>query len=245
MKKFALFKKEKTTWSDKHSLYYHTKQYSDVKESTKHFLCFLNKNVVFTPNCKVIDVGCGAGAATHYISRNLHNVEVIGIDLSKELIKIAKSRSDNGTKFMVGDILRLPLMSDVDGVFSIHTLMCLPNFQKPVKEILTKLRPDWFAISSLFYPGEIESINLLTENLKNRSVFYNTYSIPELNRFVNKYGYSVKIYEPFNIDIDIPPSDDLNNLGTYTVSMQDSDKKLQISGPALMSWYFVLISKNS
>jgi SAM-dependent methyltransferase len=245
MKILDFFKKKKTTWSDEHSLQYHTKQYYEVKESTKHFLYFLQNNVVFPPNSKIIDVGCGAGAATNYIASNLQNVEFTGIDSNAEVIKIAQTHSTNRTKFFVGDILKLPFMNDVFGVISIHTLMCLPNFQKPIEEILTKLKPHWLAISSLFYPGEIGSITLLTENLRNRSVFYNTYSIPELNRFVHKFGYSVKIYQPFNISLDIPSDKNLDYLSTYTVSIKDSKEKLQISGPHLMNWYFVLIIKES
>jgi SAM-dependent methyltransferase len=246
MQKPILSMQEQTSWADEASLKYHLKQYEEVKESTQLFLDFIKNNVVINSNNIIIDLGCGAGGATKYISANLPQSEIIGIDSSPELIDIANSMRNPNCFYQVGDFLNLHSMDSVQGVYSIHTLMCLPEFQQPVEQVLTKLKPHWFAISSLFYRGEIQSITILTENKKNRSVYYNTYSIPELNRFVNRFGYSVSSIERFDISFDLPPIIDSDFLGTYTVALKENEDaaRLQISGPMLMNWYFVLISKN-
>ena len=138
-------------------------------------------------------------------------------------------------------------MDEINGVYSIHTLMCLSEFENPVEQVLLKIKPNWFAISSLFYPGEISATTLITENNKQRSVFYNTYSIPEVDRFVRNFGYKVSKYESFEIPFDIAPSGNIDALGTYTMRTFEpsGSKRIQISGPVLMNWYFVMIVKNS
>lgn len=237
--------KEQTTWEDDASLEYHLKQYNEVKESTKAFLHYIQNNPEICLSGKIIDLGCGAGAATNYISSRLIQSQIIGIDSSSKLIDIANSRSLQNSFFQVGDCMNLPEMDEINGAYSIHTLMCLPEFEKPLEQVLTKLKPNWFAISSLFYPGEISAITLITENNKQRSVFYNTYSIPEIDRFISKFGYKVSSYERFEIPFDIERSGNPDLLGTYTIKSLENEesKRLQISGPVLMNWYFVLIRK--
>ena len=44
------------------------------------------------------------------------------------------------------------------------------------------------------------------------------------------------------IDIDIKKPKDKNLMGTYTVKTVEN-KRLQISGPLLMNWYFIKIVK--
>lgn len=237
--------KEETTWADEASLEYHIKQYYEVKESTKAFLNFIQKSVDTNLKGKLVDLGCGAGAATSYISSKSIESETIGIDSSPELIDIANSHASKNTHFQVGDFTNLPKMDGINGVYSIHTLMCLSEFENPIEQVLIKLKPNWFAISSLFYPGEISATTLLTENNKQRSVFYNTYSIPEVDRFVRNYGYAISKYESFEIPFDIAPSGNADTLGTYTMKTLEpgGPQRIQISGPVLMNWYFVLIKK--
>ncbi len=141
--------------------------------------------------------------------------------------------------------MNLPNLEGINGVYSIHTLMCLSEFETPIEQVLIKLKPNWFAISSLFYPGEISAKTLITENNKQRSVFYNTYSIPEVDRYVRTFGYKVSKYESFEIPFDISPSGNVDALGTYTVKTFEpgAPKRIQISGPVLMNWYFVMIVK--
>lgn len=247
MSKPEINKDTETSWADEASLEYHIKQYDQVKESTKAFFDFLKENTDISLSKKLVDLGCGAGAATGYISSKLIESQTIGIDSSPELIEIANSRSSQNSNFQVGDFMNLPKMDEIDGVYSIHTLMCLSEFENPIEQVLLKLSPNWFAISSLFYPGEISATTLLTENNKQRSVFYNTYSIPEVDRFVRNFGYKIYSFKSFEMPFDIAPSGNVDALGTYTVKTFENGepKRIQISGPVLMNWYFIMIVKDS
>ncbi len=63
---------KETTWADEASLAYHIKQYDQVKESTKAFLNFMHETIHENTTGKLVDLGCGAGAATNYISSKLN-----------------------------------------------------------------------------------------------------------------------------------------------------------------------------
>ena len=49
----------------------------------------------FTSPCKVLDIGCGGGLLTNYLALQRH--EVVGIDLSKSSLEIAKKNDATGT----------------------------------------------------------------------------------------------------------------------------------------------------
>ncbi len=60
------------------------------------------------PLGRVLDVGCGSGVQSFYLGP--HATEVVGIDLSEELIKIAQKRCQGyqNVRFHVGDACNLP-----------------------------------------------------------------------------------------------------------------------------------------
>ena len=67
----------------------------------------------------------------------------------------------------------------------------------------------------------------------------------ELNRLANDYGYEVVTSDRFEIDIDVPKPKNKDIMGTFTEIVNGSldYKRLQISGPLLLNWYFVLLKK--
>ena len=113
-----------------------------------------------------------------------------------------------------------------------------------MEQIFTKIEPNWIGMSGLFYEGDISCITEVFEHIKNRKVYYNTYSIKELQRIAEDYGYEVTKAVPFQIDIDITKSSNLDIMGTHTRTTHgEKGERLQISGPLLLNWYFVLLEK--
>ena len=83
----------------------------------------------------VLDVGCGAGVKSkHLIKKGL---KVVGIDLSEEMIEIAKKEVPEA-KFKVADIAE-PLEFDekFDGIFAQAVLLHIPK--KDIKKVLANL----------------------------------------------------------------------------------------------------------
>lgn len=114
-------------------------------------------------------------------------------------------------------------------------------------EEIISLNPKWIGITSLFYDGEV-NCKIETQDYTQpvggqlyKEAFYNIYSIRLIERLFTQHGYGNILYTPFEIDIDLPkPSH--KGMGTYT-EMLKNGKRIQISGPIMMSWYFILASK--
>lgn len=96
-------------------------------ESTDKFISLLK------PGLQVLDVGCGGGVKSKYfIERGL---KVVGIDFSREMIRIAKTEVPEAT-FLVKDLKDInKWKAFFDGIFLQAVLLHLPK-----QEILTSLR---------------------------------------------------------------------------------------------------------
>jgi hypothetical protein len=117
------------------------------------------------------------------------------------------------------------------------------SIDEPMTSIFTSIKPRWIALSSLFYEGDITATIVINEHQRSRKTFYNVYSIPELNRLAKQHGYFISNYEKFDIDVDLPKPTDIDFMSTYTERLMDveSIRRIQISGPLLMNWYFIML----
>ncbi len=150
-------------------------------------------------------------------------------------------------RFKQGDWYDLEPRVNTDGVISLQTLSWLPDYQQPLEQIFTKLAPRWVAMSSLFYNGAVSCKIEVTEHKHERTSFYNVYSLPVIDEFCRGFGYRLTRSEPFQIDIDLPKPENRDEMGSYTVNVSADagakSERLQISGPLLMNWHFILIEK--
>jgi ubiquinone/menaquinone biosynthesis C-methylase UbiE/DNA-binding transcriptional ArsR family regulator len=90
------------------------------------------------------DIGCGTGSLTFELARFAR--KVIGVDLSKEMLRRAKSaageRGLQNVDFRLGDACELPLESrSVDAAFSVMVLHFLPEPERAVAELCRITRP--------------------------------------------------------------------------------------------------------
>jgi SAM-dependent methyltransferase len=241
-----------TSWSDSISMEYHAKQWDSPKQSTLELERFLREQV--SKSKEIVDLGCGTGAATYFIASRHENCNFLGIDQDNLLIEAAQTtlrtkKKVKNLQFKNGDCFNLSNLkgNSVDGVLSLQTLSWLDSWEEPMKQIYENLKPDWIGISSLFYPGDISAEIRILEPVRERATNYNVISIKELNRHANTYGYEVKIFEEFEISIDLPKPTNEDIMGTYTLKAEKGNvySRLQVSGPILMPWFFVLVEKIS
>jgi SAM-dependent methyltransferase len=235
-------------WVDSLAMDYHMKQWNQPKESTKAFLEFLSGEL--SKSKSVVDIGAGAGAATYYLADRNVRTNFIGIDYSKELIDIAREMSKEfnlrNLAFDTGDWFNLDKKwAGVDGVISLQTLSWLPEMRNPMTQIFDVIKPEWIALSSLFYHGDISCKIEVIEHTRGRTTFYNVYSLKELNRLAGEHKYEIVKSDRFDIEVDLPKPKNIDLMGTFTEKVEGSSdyQRLQISGPLLMNWYFVLIKK--
>lgn len=93
---------------------------------------------------KILDVGCGTGEFISALSKNLSHAEVHGMDISFDMIRIAKSKLQNGKiKYKVGDVEHLPYNNNTfDVVTCSHSFHHYPDKKKAVSEMHRVLKPD-------------------------------------------------------------------------------------------------------
>jgi len=90
-----------------------------------------------------LDAGCGTGNLFGYLA-NLGTV--IGVDISKEMLKQAKSKIKNtglDAHLIRADMAHLPLKENsLDGIISINVLHELPDPQLFIREAARVIKPD-------------------------------------------------------------------------------------------------------
>jgi phosphoethanolamine N-methyltransferase len=87
------------------------------------------------PGVRVLDVGSGIGGAAIHLAKT-YGASVTGIDLSPEMIEIARERcreegAPESVTSLLGDILETPLEGPFDVAWSRDALMHIPHPQKP------------------------------------------------------------------------------------------------------------------
>jgi arsenite methyltransferase len=126
-------------------------------------------------DARVLDVGCGSGWATRLLADYAVNGRVTGIDISDEMVNLARdsSRSHANVDFEVASAEQLPFPdSEFTHAFSMESLYYYRNIPKALKEIRRVLKPggSFFAVVDLYWENEathqwIDTLNVPVELL--------------------------------------------------------------------------------
>lgn len=241
---------EWTEMTDKDLIYFQ-QQFEKPYRSTVSFCNWLEKMGCLNTSaaCRIADIGSGMGETLSYMGKRFPKAEFTGVELNENRVKrgnrILRQLGMGNVVLVTGDLFQLGQEhhNRYDGILSIQTLSWLPEFKTPL-EMMMGLQPKWIALTSLFFEGdvnakiEIQDYTTPVRGKPCRECFYNVYSIPLVKRLFLENGFDEFHYESFQIDIDLPkPSS--GGMGTYTVRLETGER-LQISGPVLMNWYFIL-----
>ena len=237
----------KTTYDN---LEYHLRQYENVYRSTEMMVDWLEDIGGVLERGKrqyICDMACGCGANIAYMAKKYPQSEFVGIELEERLVAEGKKQLQlPNTDIVQGDWFKLDMSykDKFDGIISFQTLGWLPEYETPLK-CLADLNPQWIAISSLFFEGDIDyfiTVKDYTEDeLNYKEMQYNIYSLVRVRKLLYNLGYKKFQFTPYDIDIDIDPVNK-HGRGTYTRKMADG-KRIQISGGMMMPWYFIVASK--
>jgi ubiquinone/menaquinone biosynthesis C-methylase UbiE len=230
---------------DEYPLSYHMKQWDKPKESTKAFCHFINHKI--EEDTQILDLAAGTGAPTYYLAKHFKNTTFVASDYSKDCVEIGseiiKEKGISNLRIQFEDWYDLQETEEYDGVISLQTLSWLEEPEQPIKRVLQKLKPRWFALTSLFYEGDISYAIKLDIHSNGEKMNYNIYSLKHIERIVSSCGYRVSSIEKFNINIDIPKPENLDMMGTYTKFFRDESHRVQLSGALIMPWYMVMIER--
>lgn len=85
---------------------------------------------------KILDIGFGNGYTLKYISKSSTRLQLYGIDISADALKMAKRRLGNKATLSIGNIENLNFESNsIDLVYTINTFYFWQNQQKALSEV--------------------------------------------------------------------------------------------------------------
>ncbi len=110
-------------------------------------------------DARVLDVGCGSGWATRLLADYAINGRVTGIDISDEMVRVAResSKSHANVDFEVASAEQLPFAdNEFTHAFSMESLYYYKNIPKALSEIHRVLRPGglFVAVMDLYWENE-------------------------------------------------------------------------------------------
>jgi ubiquinone/menaquinone biosynthesis C-methylase UbiE len=97
----------------------------------------------YSPQGTLLDIGCGPGYLAAEIARRYPALDVIGLDISPDMLKLAARNLPSGrVKLLLGDAAALPLENEsVDSVVSSASLHHWEDVPAAFNEIYRVLRP--------------------------------------------------------------------------------------------------------
>lgn len=96
---------------------------------------------------KILDIGCGIG----YFEEMLPELNIIGLDNSREMLE--EARKSSGKKFVFGDAKHLDFPEEsFDGAFMVTTLEFLDDYKKVVDEVVRVLEPKGKFVAMVLNP---------------------------------------------------------------------------------------------
>lgn len=177
--------KSKQTFNDQASIYESTyngrhakKLYNSVIEKVDKF------------NCKnVLDIGCGTGTILSLLSIN-ENICLSGVDLSEEMINIAKQRLKGSIELKIGDSEKLPWEDDTfDAILCTDSFHHYPEPEKVLNEMARVLKANGNLI--IGDPWGISPFRQVTNWLLqySKNGDYRIYSKAEISKLLLKCGF--------------------------------------------------------
>jgi len=164
----------------------YTKEFFEDKVDIKYLDKFLS---LLPKGAKIIDVGCGPGNFTKYFLKNGFSAE--GIDLSTEMLKIARKMVPNAT-FKKMDMRKLKYPSEsFGGLCAAYSLYHVPSTQTltVLKEFNRALKPNGIMILML-QKGKGEDIIPEPFDPK-RKMFFKYFQEKEIKDLLKKSGFKI------------------------------------------------------
>ena len=157
---------------------------------------YLDKFLYLLPkNAKILDVGCGVGVDSGFVKSQ--GFEVIGLDLSKEMLNLARQKFPQ-IDFREQDIRKLGFPPEsFDGIIASCSLIHIPKKDVPsliesFRQILKKNGAIYIALQG----GNSEEIFIDEPFKPDEKLFVNIISFEEIKNLLVKNGFSiVKKYE--------------------------------------------------
>jgi ubiquinone/menaquinone biosynthesis C-methylase UbiE len=147
---------------------------------------------------RILDIGSGPGQFSKYIIDK--GFEVVGIDLSREMVSISKQRVPQG-KFQFMDMRRLDFPADsFDGIFCAYALIHIPTEEIPstLKGFSRILKKGGY-LEIAVQQGDPDHI-ISEPFMPTEKMFFNFFSSERLSQFLTDAGFQIISQELMPID---------------------------------------------
>jgi SAM-dependent methyltransferase len=180
-------------------------------ESAKQLVRIIKNE--YQPKMKILDVGCNVGHYLTSIRKFNTDLSYVGVDFSERYIQKARKifQKDRFARFEVKDVFQ-PIFPEnpFDIVFSCNVLLHLPDFRKPIENILDSTK-NICIIRTLL--GERTTIvkNIDKNEFDDKGnpteyIFQNTWDSDYFTGYIKKMGFNVELisdeYNPESIQRD-------------------------------------------
>lgn len=148
----------------------------DAKVNADEFIdTFLSKYLTAGTTANIVDIGCGAGAISTALAKQLNQASITGVDLSLNRLEAARKKSEHldNVKFMEGSIYELPLEDNSQDF--LYTRFLLEYLEQPVNGIKEMYRAckkggmvmlqDLDGQLDFYYPKTIENMDKVLAGL--------------------------------------------------------------------------------
>ena len=156
--------------------------FSEPSDHIDEFLAAVSKGR------KILDAGCGPGVDSKYMVEK--GFEVIGLDLSSQMIQLARKKSP-GTKFLLADLREIDFEDgSFDGLLASYSLIHVPKKDAPrtLSAFFEVLKPGGVACIGI-QEGTSSEV-FLPEPLKpDQKMFLNVMSAEELKELMQTAGF--------------------------------------------------------
>ncbi|KAM3612427.1 uncharacterized protein V6R79_008077 [Siganus canaliculatus] len=155
--------------------------------TTKEFVDMLN----LKPGQKVLDIGCGIGGGDFYMAKTF-GVEVLGLDLSDNMVDIAleraKSEKLESVQFEVADATKRSFPeASFDVIYSRDTILHIDDKLALFKRFYSWLKPGGQLLISDYCCGEKPWAPVFEAYVKQRG--YILYTPPQYGKFIEEAGF--------------------------------------------------------
>ncbi|HLA23201.1 MAG TPA: methyltransferase domain-containing protein [Candidatus Nanoarchaeia archaeon] len=182
--------KENSKWYDSKGErfldFYNKSQANEIIQIKKHLLNHIPKKAI------ILECGCGTGKIAKFLSEK--EFLVTGIDISKQMIKIAKENAPNAN-FKLKSLYDLNFPAKTfDAITSFFVLLHVEKDRLPsiFKSFNNILKSNGFLLFSI-NKGKGEGYN----NFQGKNVYFSSYSKKEIKEVLKKSGFKIIWQEDF------------------------------------------------
>lgn len=160
-----------------------------IAKKEKNYKYFDNLISYFPKTGKLLDLGCGGGipASSYFYEKGF---DITGVDISSEMIKLAKQNIPNGN-FFVSDMLECNFPSEeFDIIISTFAIIHIPQHKQKelFEKIFSWLKKDGVAYLVLGYNHLKEEID---DNWRGVKMFWSHFSSDEYKIILKETGFKI------------------------------------------------------